>query len=59
MTSNIQEENDACPLNLRESFFHDDFHTVDQFFNNVDDRVNQKIAIGMKKAIKLIVGKFD
>lgn len=40
MTSNIQEENDACPLNLRESFFHDDFHTVDQFFNNVDDRVN-------------------
>lgn len=25
----------------------------------IDDRVNQKIAKGMKKAIHLIVGKFD
>lgn len=31
-------------LNLRESFFHEDLTTVDDFFNNVDDRVNEKIA---------------
>ena len=46
-------------LNLRESIFHQDLTSVDDFFNNVDDRVNEKIALGMKKAIRLIVGQFD
>ena len=52
-------DKDNSILNLRESFFHDDFHSVDQFFNNVDDRVDHKIASGMKKAVRLIVDRFD
>lgn len=55
----MQDINDNSILNLRESFFHDDFHSVDQFFNNVDDRVDHKIAAGMKKAVRLIVDRFD
>ena len=31
----------------------------DEYMQKIDDRVNQKIAKGMKKAIHLIVGKFD
>ena len=52
----MSDANEMSILNLRESFFHEDLNSVDEFFNNVDDRVNHKIAQGMKKAIRLIVG---
>ena len=59
MTSDPSNTQETSILNLRESFFHEDLTSVDEFFNNVDDRVNHKIAQGMKRAIRLIVGQFD
>ena len=59
MTSDPPNTQETSILNLRESFFHEDLTSVDEFFNNVDDRVNHKIAQGMKRAIRLIVGQFD
>ncbi len=33
--------------------------SVEEYFKNIDHRVNVKIAAGMKKAVHLIVEKFD
>lgn len=33
--------------------------SVEEYFRNIDERVNCKIAAGMKKAVHLLVDKFD
>lgn len=33
--------------------------SVEEYFRNIDERVNGKIAAGMKKAVHLLVDKFD
>ena len=33
--------------------------TADEYFKSIEDRVNRKIAQGMKKAVHLILAKFD
>lgn len=49
---------------FKESFLRDCFETeeigsIDELFIRVDERVNTKMAHGMKRAIHLIVEKFD
>lgn len=45
-------------LNLNEPIFDPNQFEMDML-NKVDDRVNTKMAQGMKMAINLIVNKFD
>ena len=33
--------------------------SADEYFKSIDDRVNRKIAAGLKKAVHLIKNKFD
>lgn len=44
---------------MRESFILREFTSLDDFLNTVDDRVNIKIAQGMKKALQLVVENLD
>ena len=33
--------------------------SVDEFDGSLDERINQKIAVGLKKAVHLIIDKFE
>jgi len=46
-------------LNLTDSFLRREFSTEEDQFNIIDARVNNQIAEGMKKAVRLIVNKLD
>ena len=46
-------------LSMSNSFLIKEFTNLDDFLNAVDDRVNIKIAQGMKKATQLIIDKLD
>ena len=35
---------------MRESFFHNELTSLDDFHNNLDHRINSKVALSMKKA---------
>lgn len=32
---------------------------MDEFDGSLDERINQKIAVGLKKAVRLIIVKFE
>ena len=46
-------------MNLRNSFILNEFTSLDDFLNAVDDRVNIKMAHGMKKVMQVVVEKLD
>lgn len=47
-------------LSVDSSFF-DNFNKApgEEYFKYIDERINQQIACGMKKALKLMVDKFE
>lgn len=53
--------NDSITLSLEDSFFLEKGKdaTVEDYFRNIDERVNIKIAQGMKQAMHLIIKKLD
>jgi len=46
-------------LSLKDSFLKNEFASVDEFYDNIDHRINSKIAQGMKKAILIIIEEID
>ena len=65
MHKHASSENEQIGFsNFKESFLRDCFEqeeigSIDELFVRVDERVNTKMAHGMKKAIHLIVEKFE
>jgi len=59
MTTNVQEN--SIMFSLGESFFKDSTHenSVGDCFTKIDDRINYKIAQGLKKGSKLIFDKLN
>jgi len=59
MTTNIQEN--SIVFSLGDSFFKDNSHdnSVGDCFTKIDDRINYKIAQGLKKGSKLIFDKLN
>ena len=53
------KEEEQLNFSLRESLLLREFTSLDDFLNAVDDRVNIKIAQGMKKALGLVVESLD
>ena len=53
--------NESITLSLDDSFFIEKGKdtTVEEYFRNIDERVNAKIAQGMKQAMLLIIKKLD
>lgn len=53
--------NESITLSLEDSFFLEKGKeaTVEDYFKNIDERVNIKIAQGMKQAMHLIIKKLD
>ena len=53
---------DSITLSLNDSFFQDtgkESTTVEDYFQNIDERVNSKVANGMKKVMRLMIKKLD
>ena len=42
-------------INISQSFIMNEFGHMDDFLNAMDDRVNIKIAQGIKKAMQLVI----
>lgn len=57
----MNAQNDSITLSLEDSFFLEKGKeaTVEDYFKNIDERVNIKIAQGMKQAMHLIIKKLD
>lgn len=57
----INMNNESITLSLEDSFFLEKGKeaTVEDYFKNIDERVNIKIAQGMKQAMHLIIKKLD
>ena len=60
----IHSQGDAAFQSFKDSFYRecfarDEIKSMDELFLKVDERVNSKIALGMKRVIHLIVEKFD
>lgn len=50
---------DKIDFNISQSFIINEFTHLDDFLNAVDDRVNIKIAQGIKKAMQLVIEKLE
>lgn len=63
MTINAECNNfrDSITLSLDDSFFKDKGRdtTVEEYFQNIDERLNTKVAGGMKKVMHLVIKKLD
>lgn len=44
---------------MKSSLFQNEFNTIDDFYNNIDHRINSKLAQSMKRAILLIIEEVD
>lgn len=51
--SKEQKVTDSITLSLNDSFFHEKGRdtTVEEYFQNIDERLNLKVASGMKKVL--------
>lgn len=53
---------DSITLSLDDLFFQDKGKkdtTVEEYFQNIDERLNKKVASGMKKVMQLVVKRLD
>lgn len=59
MEKDTKEDDTSWNFTMKDSFILKEFTSLDDFLNTVDERVNIKIAQGMKKALQLVVESLD
>lgn len=55
----MSRKNSGEQCSIKSSFFMNEFNNLDEFYNNIDHRINTKLAQTMKKAILLIIDEVD